>query len=178
LGTHPDTAQGLKTLIGDYGGNLIFDADAINILAENKTWLEFLPPNCIFTPHHKEFERLTRKANNDFDRLELQREFSVQHRCVVILKGAYTSISTQYGGIYFNPSGNPGMAKGGCGDVLTGMLLALMAQGYTSIQAATIGVYLHGLVADKSIGKQSYESLLPSDIAANIGNGFMTLFKE
>jgi NAD(P)H-hydrate epimerase len=178
LGTHPDTAQGLKKLIGDYGGSIIFDADAINILAENKTWLEFLPPNCIFTPHLKEFERLTRKASDGYDRLALQREFSIQHNCVVILKGANTSISTQLGAVYFNSSGNPGMAKGGSGDVLTGILLSLMAQGYTAAQAAIIGVYLHGLSADKATKKQSLESLIPSDIIENIGQGFKSIYND
>ena len=169
LGTHPETAQGLKKLIGDFGGNMIFDADAINILAENKTWLEFLPPNCIFTPHIKEFERLTHKANNGYERLELQRQFSKRHACVVVLKGAHTSISTPQGEIFFNTTGNPGMAKGGTGDVLTGMLLALVAKGYPAVQAAMIGVYLHGAAADQALNKQSYESLLPSDIIENIG---------
>ena len=172
IGTHPDTAQGLKKLIGDYGGTLIIDADAINILAENKTWLEFVPPNSIFTPHHKEFERLTRKAIDSYDRLELQREFSIRYNCMVVLKGAHTSISTPQGNVFFNTSGNPGLATGGSGDVLTGMLLALIAQGYTASQAAITGVYLHGIAADKCLKRQSYESLLPSDVIESIGAGF------
>ena len=178
LGTHPDTANGLKKLIGDFGGTIIFDADAINILANNKTWLEFIPPNCIFTPHLKEFERLTQKVNNSYERLELQRQFSIRHRCVVVLKGAHTSISTPQGEICFNTSGNPGMAKGGSGDVLTGMLLALAAQGYDAVHAAIIGVYLHGLAADKALDKQSCESLLPSDIIENIGQGYKSLLEN
>ena len=175
LGTHPETAQGLKKLIADFGGSIIFDADAINCLAENKTWLEFLPPNCIFTPHIKEFERLTKKTSNSYERLELQRQFSMRYRCVLILKGAHTSISTPQGEIYFNTSGNPGMAKGGSGDVLTGMLLSLAAQGYTPVQTALIGVYLHGIAADQALSKQSCESLLPSDIIENIGQGFKAI---
>ena len=178
IGTHPDTAQGLKKLIGDYGGTLIIDADAINIFAENKTWLEFLPPNSIFTPHHKEFERLVGKASDGYERLKLQREFSMRHHCVVVLKGAYTSISTQQGELYFNPSGNPGMAKGGCGDVLTGMILSLAAQGYSSFKAAVVGAYLHGLSADKAMYRHSHESLLPSDIIDNIGQGFKAIKRE
>jgi NAD(P)H-hydrate epimerase len=178
LGTHPETAQGLKKLIGDFGGSLLFDADAINILAENKTWLEFLPPNCIFTPHIKEFERLTKKAGNSYERLELQRQFSMRYRCVVVLKGAHTSISTPQGEVYFNTSGNAGMAKGGSGDVLTGMLLSLAAQGYTAVQSALIGVYLHGAAADLALEKQSCESLLPSDVIENIGRCFMAVKDE
>ncbi|MCL2131211.1 MAG: NAD(P)H-hydrate dehydratase [Lentimicrobiaceae bacterium] len=172
LGTHPETAQGLKKLIGDFGGNLIFDADAINILAANKTWLEFLPPDCIFTPHIKEFERLTHKVNNSFERLELQRQFSMRYRCIVVLKGAHTSITTPQGEVYFNTSGNPGMAKGGSGDVLTGMILSLAAQGYTAVQAAVVGVYLHGAAADLALEKHSCQSLLPSDIIEHIGGNY------
>ena len=175
LGTQPETAQGLKQLIGDYKGSLVIDADAINILAENKTWLEFLPTNCIITPHMKEFERLTSKPKDGYERLEMQREFSVRHRCVVILKGACTSISTHQGYLYLCMFGNPGMAKGGSGDMLTGMLLALLAQGYTPAQAAMIGVYLHGTAADKAVGKQSYESLLSSDMIEYIGQAYRTV---
>ena len=175
LGAHPETAQGLKKLIGDFGGSIIFDADAINILAENKTWLEFLPPNCIFTPHIREFERLTHKVNNSYERLELQRQFSKRYRCVVVLKGAHTSISTPQGEIYFNTNGNPGLAKGGSGDALTGMILSLVAQGYTSIHAAIIGVYLHGAAADLALEKQSYESLLVSDVIESIGRAYKSL---
>ena len=177
LGNHPETAEGLKKLIGDFGGSIIFDADAINILANNRTWLEFIPPNCIFTPHVKEFERLTHKANNSFERLELQRQFSMRYRCVVVLKGAHTSISTPQGKVCFNTSGNPGMATGGSGDVLTGMILALAAQGYDAVQAAVIGVYLHGAAADQALDKQSCESLLPSDIIENIGRAYKSLFE-
>jgi len=178
LGTHPETAQGLKKIINDFKGNMIFDADAINILAANKTWLEFLPPDRIFTPHIKEFERLTHKVNNSYERLDLQCRFSMRYRCVVVLKGAHTSITTPKGEIYFNTSGNPGMAKGGSGDVLTGMILALLAQGYTPVQAACIGVYLHGTAADQALDKQSYESLLPSDIIENIGRSYQDLKDE
>ena len=175
LGMHPETAQGLKKLISDFGGNMIFDADAINLLAANKTWLESLPPNCIFTPHLKEFERLTHRVNNSFERMELQRRFSMRYRCVVVLKGAHTCITTPQGETYFNTSGNPGMAKGGSGDVLTGILLALLSQGYTPVDAAVIGVYLHGLAADHALDQQSYESLLPSDIIENIGRSYKHL---
>ncbi|MDR0368425.1 MAG: NAD(P)H-hydrate epimerase, partial [Bacteroidales bacterium] len=97
LGKDKHTAEGLKKLIGDFGGSIVFDADAINILSENKTWLEFIPPDCIFTPHIKEFERLTRPVSNSFERMELQKEFSKRHNCTLVLKGMHTCISSPSG---------------------------------------------------------------------------------
>ena len=175
LGKDKQSAEGLKKLIGDFGGPIVFDADAINILAENKTWLEFIPQNCIFTPHIKEFERLTHPVSNSFERMELQKEFSKRYNCIIALKGAHTCISSPQGNCYFNTSGNPGMATAGTGDVLTGIILSLLAQGYSSIQAAVIGVYLHGIAADIALQQQSYESLIASDIVENLGKAFQTL---
>ncbi|MDR1793694.1 MAG: NAD(P)H-hydrate dehydratase [Bacteroidales bacterium] len=164
LGKNAATAQGIKKLIGDYGNPIIFDADAINLLAENKTWLEFLPPDCIFTPHIKEFERLVGDCKNWQESMEKQRNFSTRHRCIVVLKGAYTRISSPYGGFYFNNTGNPGLATPGSGDVLTGIILALKARGFTSLYAAIKGVWLHGKAADFALQKQSMESIIASDI--------------
>jgi NAD(P)H-hydrate epimerase len=175
LGKNKHSAEGLKKLIGDFGGSIIFDADAINLLSENKTWLEFIPQNCIFTPHIKEFERLTRPVTNSFERMELQRAFSIRHRCTVVLKGAHSCISSPSGECYFNTTGNPGMATGGSGDVLTGIILGLLAQGYTTTQAAIIGTFLHGKAADIALKQQSYESLIASDVIDNIGQAFLSL---
>lgn len=172
LGKDKHTAEGLKKLIGDFGGPIVFDADAINILAETKIWLEFIPPNCIFTPHIKEFERLSHPTSNSFERMELQKEFSKRHNCTIVLKGAHTCISSPQGICYFNTNGNPGMATAGSGDVLTGIILSLLAQGYSSTQAAVIGVYLHGKAADLALQQQSYESLIASDIIENLGKTF------
>ena len=176
LGTHLETAEGVKDLISNFEGNMVIDADAINILSQNKDWLELLPPKrCVLTPHLKEFERITQPANNHYERLEQQRQFSLRYQCVVVLKGVYTSISTPQGFIYFNSNGNQGMAAGGSGDVLTGIILSLLAQGYMPNQAAQLGVFLHGAAADLALDKQSYESLLPSDIIENIGRAYKTL---
>jgi NAD(P)H-hydrate epimerase len=133
-------------------------------LADNKTYLEFLPPYCIFTPHPKEFERLIGKTNNSFHRLNLQREFSNKYQCIVVLKGAHTSISIPNGNVYFNSTGNPGMATAGSGDVLTGMLLALLAQHYSPIEATIMAVFNHGKAADIAAEQFSYESMIASDI--------------
>jgi len=176
LGTHPETAEGLKDLLTNYEGRMVIDADAINILSKNKEWLDLLRPNCcIFTPHIKEFERLTQPTNNHYERLALQLQFSMRYQCVVILKGVYTSISSPQGYISFNSSGNQGMATGGSGDVLTGIILSLLSQNYLPAFAAILGVYLHGAAADLALDKQSYESLLPSDIIENIGRAYKTL---
>ncbi|MBP7102084.1 MAG: NAD(P)H-hydrate dehydratase [Bacteroidales bacterium] len=168
LGMHPDTILGIKNVIKHTRNPIIFDADAINCLAENKTYLEFLPPYCIFTPHPKEFERLVGKAANSFHRLNLQREFSNKYQCIVVLKGAHTSISIPNGNVYFNSTGNPGMAKAGSGDVLTGMLLALLAQHYSPIEATIMAVFNHGKAADMVAKKISYESMIASDIIDEI----------
>lgn len=171
LGTHPDTVKALNSLIKNTRKPIIFDADAINILSENKTFLEFLPPFCVFTPHPKEFERLVGKATNSFHRLNLQREFSNKYQCIVILKGAHTSISFPDGKVFFNSTGNPGMATGGSGDVLTGIILGLMAQAvYTPSEAALIAVFNHGKAGDSAAKHHSYDSLIASDIIDALAN--------
>jgi NAD(P)H-hydrate epimerase len=177
LGLHERTQNALKLLIQDAGTELLLDADALNIIAENKTWISFIPKNSIFTPHPKEFERLAGKSANDFERNEKQREFSVKHQVYVILKGAHTAISAPDGTCYFNSTGNPGMATGGSGDVLTGILLGLKAQGYSSLETCLLGVYLHGLAGDLAVKKQGYQALIANDIIENLGKAFRKIEK-
>ena len=175
IGNDKKTQKALKFLIQESGIPIIFDADAINILGENKTWIPFIPKESIFTPHPKEFERLTGKSGNDFDRNEKQREFSIKHGMYVILKGAHTAITCPDGSCYFNSTGNPGMATGGSGDVLTGIILGLKAQGYSSKIAALLGVYIHGLAGDLAADKWGYTSLTAGNISHNIGKAFKLL---
>jgi NAD(P)H-hydrate epimerase len=175
LGKDKRVVKGLKKLIGDFGGSIIFDADAINILAENKTWLEFIPQNTIFTPHITEFERLTHPVTNSFERMEVQQKFSIRHHCIVVLKGAHSCITSPQGDCYFNTTGNPGMATGGSGDVLTGIILGLLTQGYSATQAAIAGTFLHGRAADIALKQQSSESLIASDIINNLGQAFLSI---
>jgi hydroxyethylthiazole kinase-like uncharacterized protein yjeF len=151
---------------------MIIDADALNILSLNKKWLSLLPFGTVLTPHPKEFERLAGKANDGFARLNLQIRFSKEHKCIVVLKGANTSITTPEGKVFFNSTGNPGMATGGSGDVLTGLILSLLAQGYTSENAAVLGVYLHGLAGDIAASESCFESIIASDIINSIGKAF------
>ena len=172
IGTGKQTQNALKLLIQNSSLPILFDADAINILAENKTWISFVPQNSIFTPHPKEFERLVGKSTNQFERNKLQREFSIRNKVFVILKGAHTCISTPQGKCFFNSTGNPGMATGGSGDVLTGIILGLLAQGYPPFDACIVGVYLHGMAGDLAAKKNSMEAMLAGDINKNLGRAF------
>ncbi len=175
-GTDERTASMLKLLIQEYQRPIVFDADAINLLANNKTWLGFIPRGSIFTPHFREFERLTRRAEDDFDRNRLQREFSLRFGCFVVLKGAHTAVTTPDGRCFFNTTGNPGMATGGSGDVLTGIITGLLAQEYTPLEACLLGVYLHGMAGDMAFEANGAEALIAGDIIDNIGKAFKSLY--
>jgi hydroxyethylthiazole kinase-like uncharacterized protein yjeF len=172
IGKHEATEHFLKVLIQQSHIPLIIDADAITILGENKTWLSFIPQGSIFTPHPKEFERLIGKSSNNFERMKMQKEFSFKYQCYVILKGAHTCISTPDGTCYFNSTGNPGMATAGCGDVLTGILAGLFAQGYSSLETCLLGVFLHGLAGDITRDALGEEAMISGDIIAKLGNAF------
>jgi len=176
LGMGEQTQKALKLLIQEAHQPIVFDADAINIIAGNKTWLDFLPKQCIFTPHPKEFHRLAGKHNDDYDRLQLQKEFSFRNQAYVVLKGGHTAITTPEGECYFNSTGNPGMATGGSGDVLTGMITGLKAQAYSSLDACLLGVYLHGLAGDFACIETGEEALISGDIIKHIGKAFQTLY--
>lgn len=170
IGTDKGAQQVLKNIIQNVKGPLVIDADGINILAENKTWLHFLPPGTIFTPHVGEFERLVGKTTSNFERLRVQREFAQKYQCYLILKGAHSSIACPDGEVYFNSTGNPGMATAGSGDVLTGVITGLLAQGYPQRQACVMGVYLHGLSGDLAAEHMGEMSLTARDIIYYIGD--------
>ncbi len=175
IGTEKPTAEVVKRLIQESRIPIIFDADAINILAENPTWLKFLPANSIFSPHPGEFKRLVGNYDNDFERLEMQKSFCISNRCWMILKGAHSSICSPSGQIWFNDTGNPGMATGGSGDVLTGILAGLFAQGYNAMEVSLLGTCLHGLAGDLALENESEESLIAGDIVENLGKAFAEL---
>ncbi|MCO6498796.1 MAG: NAD(P)H-hydrate dehydratase [Vicingus serpentipes] len=164
IGKEQATQNVLKLLIQSSTKPLVIDADALNILSENKTWLAFLPEGSILTPHPKEFERLVGKWSNDEERLELQQEFAFVNKIYVILKGANTSIACPDQMIYFNSSGNAGMATGGSGDVLTGVITGLLAQGYQPKDAALMGVYLHGVAGDIAKENLDENAMIAGDI--------------
>lgn len=151
---------------------LVLDADALNCLALNKEALSQLPENSILTPHPKELERLIGHWKNDYEKLDKVGEFSKEHKVIIVLKGAYTVIVNN-GKYYFNSTGNPALATAGSGDVLTGIITGLMAQNYTALQAAILGVYLHGSTADIAIEEHfTYESFIASDIIDYLPNAY------
>ena len=143
---------------------MLIDADALNMLAENKTWLSFLPKGCILTPHPGEFKRLVGNWPDDFERLDMLRDFALKYGQFIVLKGKHSSIACPDGRIYFNSTGNAGMATAGSGDVLSGIITSLLAQGYASEQAALMGVYLHGLAGDIAAELNGERSMIAGDI--------------
>lgn len=178
IGLHNETQTVLKKLLNYNNASLVLDADALNILSENKTWLAFLPVETVLTPHPKEFDRLTQSHDNDFDRLRTAQQFALNNKCILLLKGAYTVICMPDGSSYFNSSGNSGLAKGGSGDTLTGLITGLIARGYTPAKAALIGVFVHGYAANQCLKKSSKESLLASDVIDKLGKAFFKLEKD
>lgn len=176
IGTHHETQRLLKRLIQDTVCPLVLDADAINILAENKTWLDFLPPNSIVTPHPGEFDRIVGHTDNDFLRFLKAKEFAARYSLIVILKGAHTAVISPDGRCFFNSTGNPGMATGGSGDVLTGMVLAWMAKGYSALHSAILAVYLHGFAGDLAAKTKGYDGLIAGDIAEMIPKAQQKVF--
>lgn len=175
VGTEKDTANVLKRLLQDAKAKLVIDADGLNILSENKTWLNFLPKGTVLTPHPKEFERLAGSYENSLERLQMQQEFSKKYGVVVVLKGAHTSVTTPAGQTFFNSTGNAGMAAAGSGDVLTGIILGLLAQGYSSEVASVLGVWLHGKAGDCALNNQTKETLIASDLIEHLRVAFEEL---
>ncbi|MGK0364863.1 MAG: hydroxyethylthiazole kinase-like uncharacterized protein yjeF [Saprospiraceae bacterium] len=175
LGTNELTVRAFTNLLEQVNKPLIVDADALNILAENKDLLDLLPEESILTPHPKEFERLFGETKNSFDRLEIMRSIAQSYKIFIVLKGGNTIIMTPEGVAYFNATGNPGMATGGSGDVLTGVLTGLLASGYSPLETCAIGVYLHGLAGDIAAEELEQESLLASDIIQYLGKAFQEL---
>ena len=172
IGTDAGSQSAVKEILTSWKKPMVIDADGLNIISMNKEWLTKIPEASILTPHPKEFERLAGKTENSFSRLKMQIEFSKMYKCVVVLKGANTSITTPEGNVFFNSTGNPGMATAGSGDALTGILLSLLSQGYTPENAAVLGVYLHGLAGDIAAEESGYESIIASDIINCISKAF------
>ena len=154
---------------------MVLDADALNIISQVPRLMHELPPGSVLTPHVKEFERLFGKTDNDFERVEMAMQKAAEYSIVIVLKGHYSFIATPGGMGYFNSTGNPGMATGGTGDVLTGILTAMLAQGYTPEQAAIAGTYIHGLAGDLAAAYTSQTSLIASDIIDYLGGAFQKL---
>jgi NAD(P)H-hydrate epimerase len=175
LGCKPNSGKGLKMLLERAKVPLVIDADGLNLLAQHPDWFDLLPEGCILTPHPKEFDRLAGESSDSYERHLKQREFASKHKVVVVLKGASTGIASPDGRYWFNTTGNSGMATGGSGDVLTGLIAGLLAQGISSLDAALAGVYLHGLAGDLAAEASSEEALIAGDIILYLGEAFMEL---
>lgn len=174
-GTDEKASAVLKKIIQEWKGPLVIDADGLNILAENKTWLSFLKPNTILTPHPKEFERLAGKTDDDFSRHQLALDLAFKYQSIIVLKGAHTLIACPDGRSFFNSTGNPGMASGGTGDVLSGIITGLLAQQYAPVSAAVLGVFLHGMAGDFAAEKEGEEGLVATDLIDFLGPSFKVL---
>jgi hydroxyethylthiazole kinase-like uncharacterized protein yjeF len=177
IGQDPATIAALERFLDQNDGPLVLDADALNILSKNGEMLKKIPPRSVLTPHPKELERLIGSWKDDFEKLEKAGQFSLKYNCVLVIKGAHTIILDQGRG-YVNTTGNPGMATAGSGDVLTGMITGMIAQGYEVLRAAIFAVYLHGKAGDLAVEQCGYQALTASEIIDYIGDAFLDLFKD
>ncbi len=175
IGKHIDTYEVVSQLLTNFKKPIVADADAINILANEQSLMEHLPKGSILTPHPGEFKRMTGFWEDDYERLEQQIAISKKFKIFIVLKGAHTAISTPAGKVYFNSTGNPGMATGGSGDVLTGIITSLLGQGYSSEESAVLGVYLHGLAGDIGADYLGQECLTAGDIIDFLPHAFSEL---
>lgn len=168
IGTNALTSKALVKLLEHADQPLVIDADAINIVASDKNLIDLIPKQSILTPHPGEFRRLVGEWTDDFQKITLLRSFCQKHQLNVVLKGAFSAVCDIAGNVYFNPTGNPGMATAGSGDVLTGIIGALRCQGMQPFEAIRAGVYLHGHAGDLAKVDKGEISLMASDIIENI----------
>ncbi|WP_121355372.1 NAD(P)H-hydrate dehydratase [Flavisolibacter nicotianae] len=175
MGTAPETASLLSFVLRRYSKPLVIDADGLNCLSQHKGWLTSIPHSSILTPHPKEFDRLFGDHPNDFERMATARQKATELNLIVVLKGHHTLIACPDGQAFFNSTGNAGMAKGGSGDVLTGIISSLLAQGYSPIDAAKLGVYIHGWAGDVAAKRFSKEAMLPSHLVDGLSHVFLLL---
>lgn len=175
LGVNTRTVDAMKSLLESASKPIVIDADGINIIAASSELLHLLPENTILTPHVGEFHRLVGDCEDEFKRLEKAKSLAAQTKSIIVLKGANTSIVAPSGKIYFNSTGNPGMATAGSGDVLTGIITGLLAQGIEPLKAAILGVYIHGFAGDLAGFKIGHTSLIASDITNSLSQAFKQL---
>lgn len=174
VGKRQETLKAFENLLDRTNNPMVIDADGLNLLSENPDLLNKLPRGSVLTPHPKELERLIGAWKDDFQKLEMAREFAMKHQVVLVLKDAHT-ITLTAEETFVNNSGNPGMATAGSGDVLAGVITGLISQGYDSLAAAVFGVYLHGSAGDLAARKGSLQGILAGDIAANLGTAYLEL---
>ncbi len=174
MGQNSQTQKALYDFLKTNAVTLIIDADALNILSQNKEWISLLSNKTILTPHKKELERLIGTWKNDEEKLEKVIKFSSENNLIIVIKGAPTLLVYK-STIYENTTGNQALATAGSGDVLTGIITSLVAQNYEPLNAAILGVYLQGLTADIALPETGYESFIASDIISYLGKAFLSL---
>lgn len=174
IGLEPETELAFLEFLKRNTSPLVIDADGLNIISKHIDWLKWVPEKTILTPHQKELERLIGTWNSETERRSKAIAFSLQHQLIIVMKGAPTLL-IDGNSIYENTTGNQALATAGSGDVLTGMIISLLAQGYGALEAAQLGVYLHGLTADIAAPKMSYQAFIASDIIDNIGNAYLEM---
>jgi ADP-dependent NAD(P)H-hydrate dehydratase / NAD(P)H-hydrate epimerase len=177
LGTADVTQQAIAMLIPSITKPLVIDADGLNCISLNKSLLQQLPPYTILTPHPKEFDRLFGESKNEVERIEKAITQAQALQLIIVLKGHHTLITLPDGKAYFNMTGNAGMAKGGSGDVLTGILTSLLAQGYSPEQAAILGVHVHGAAGDHNTQTLTQETMIATDLIHSLSFAFRHLQK-
>lgn len=175
IGQHPETLVMLSQLLTIAERPMVIDADALNLIGSKPELLDAIPAGSILTPHPKEFQRITGNYSDSFDRLEKQQQLAVKYNLNVLVKGAHSTIIDPIGVAYFNSTGNPGMATAGSGDVLTGIVTGLLAQGYNVLEALQLGVYLHGSAGDLAASRLGQPSLMASDIIEELPRAFSSL---
>ncbi len=178
IGTGDETSAMVKKFIKSFHQPLVLDADALNIISKHTELLSEVNPSTIITPHPKEFDRLFGNSSNDVLRIEKAKKMAMQHKIIIVLKGHFTGVFGPDGSITFNTTGNAGMAKGGSGDALTGIITALLAQSYAPFAAAGFGVFLHGCAGDIAASLFSEEAMLATDLIRCLGNVFLDLKKN
>lgn len=178
LGVNEKTIKAFKLLLTSVNKPIVIDADALNILAMDQSLLKLVPEGSILTPHIGELRRLIGDWSNEQDKLEKIAELARRLSSIIVVKGAHSMVVTPSGEYYFNSTGNPGMAKGGSGDVLTGLLTGLLARGYDSFKTATLGVYMHGKAGDKAAQFYNVESFNSTDMLDFISDAFTDLYSE
>jgi len=175
LGMHQQTAKAVEDLLTRAVCPMVIDADALNLIALHPDWKTLLSTNAIVTPHPVEFDRLAGSSSRGMERLDKARQWAIDNQCIVVLKGAFSAVINLVGEVWFNSTGNPGMATAGSGDALTGIILALLAQGYEPFDAARLGVYLHGLAGDVAAATFSQEFLTAGTLIDSLGAAFKKL---
>jgi NAD(P)H-hydrate epimerase len=175
IGTASETNNAIANFIDHVSIPTVFDADALNIISQNKELLQHIPHESVFTPHEREFERLVGNFDNINDRTTLQKNLSTQYKINVLVKGPQTCMTNSTGDIFINSTGNPGMATGGSGDVLTGIITGLVARGLSPFNAMIAGAYLHGLSGDIAKESLGEESMTAQDLIENLGQSFLKI---